>query len=59
MQGQKEKNAMTPHSKTITKPKRADSGDVEETLFKLAFVNNILEQVDSFLAESPKTQASA
>lgn len=50
---------MTPHSKTITKPRRAVSANVEESLFKLAFVDDILQQVDSFLAESPKTQASS
>ena len=59
MQGHKENNAMKTHSKTITKPRRADSGAVDRSLFKLDFANNILVQIDSFLAESPKTQASA
>ncbi|HOD48481.1 MAG TPA: hypothetical protein PLM14_05730 [Candidatus Hydrogenedentes bacterium] len=47
------------HAKAISKPGSADTSDVQNTLDLFAFIRNLMGLLNTFLANSPKTQASS
>lgn len=54
-----ERTVMKRHGKCLTKPKSADTNDVQETLDLLTFITSILGLFDTFFANSPKTEANS
>jgi hypothetical protein len=49
---------MMLHAKALTKPRSADSNDVQDTLDKVALVGNMLSQINTFVA-GIKSQSSS
>ena len=50
---------MRLHGRAITKPGCADSNDVQNTLDLFAFITNLLGMLNTYFANSFKTQASS